>query len=311
MKRRRRRLVLCLSVFTLSFCIVHVLIPQMREGSLTGFRDSLMETKLEPYLNMLPLDSADDEEKVKVYKKDSDLPDHYAYYYDIIPENEKITYRELYVIMRDHLKFTKLSTKSEEDVSKVYQYVILDNPELYYVGTLQIETTKTAGSVVYIKACANELLNEKERKKANKEIEAFVNDFMKKIDNSWGNRKKARKAFEYIDEHAKYVKGANYNQSMYSVILGESVCMGYTATFKYLCDKMEIPCVSVTGRLGDTNHAWNMIKAKHLWYHVDCTQGDDMVTITDKVDFRWFCIELAELKKTHSLDEEEILPQAY
>lgn len=307
---KKRRLILAGSLTILAICISNILIPQMRQGSLTGFRDYLMETDLEPYMNLLPLDSNVDEESQDFTDKHDELPEHFTYYYDTLPENEQLTYVEMYVILRDHKDFTRISTVDEDEVARIYQYIILDNPELYYVGTLQIESTKAKGNTLYIKVRANEIMTEEEQTKAKEKIDKFTSDFLEEVDLSWGNRKKARKAFEYIDEHATYVKGASYNQSMYSIVLGNSVCMGYTAAFKYLCDIMDVPCISLTGMLGSTNHAWNMIKCKKEWYYSDCTQGDDLVSEPERVDYKWFCIPKEELYKTHTVDNEELLPVA-
>ena len=81
----------------------------MRQGSLTGFRDYLMETDLEPYMNLLPLDSNVDEESQDFTDKHDELPEHFTYYYDTLPENEQLTYVEMYVILRDHKDFTRIS----------------------------------------------------------------------------------------------------------------------------------------------------------------------------------------------------------
>ncbi len=60
-----------------------------------------------------------------------------------------------------------------------------------------------------------------------------------------------------------------------------SVCEGYAKTFKYICDKNNIPCVEVVGYLLDNDtgnlepHAWNAVKMDNgSWYAVDCTAND-------------------------------------
>ena len=64
----------------------------------------------------------------------------------------------------------------------------------------------------------------------------------------------------------------------------KTVCAGYAATFKKLCDLLKIPCEIVQGYargltpVSDDeelvpNHAWNIVKIKDFWYNVDCTWG--------------------------------------
>ncbi|MDE7327161.1 MAG: putative Ig domain-containing protein [Lachnospiraceae bacterium] len=54
------------------------------------------------------------------------------------------------------------------------------------------------------------------------------------------------------------------------------VCSGYASAFKVLCDKLGIPCVTVTGRVAkNTGHRWNYIQMEDgKWYAVDVTYDD-------------------------------------
>lgn len=54
------------------------------------------------------------------------------------------------------------------------------------------------------------------------------------------------------------------------------VCEGYARAFKLICDKLNIPCVLVSGTAGDNNeaHMWNYVKVDGSWYAVDVTWDD-------------------------------------
>ena len=59
------------------------------------------------------------------------------------------------------------------------------------------------------------------------------------------------------------------------------VCQGYAYALKYLCDKVGIENVVVSGILYQTNaapgpHAWNLIKLDGNWYAVDVTANDGL-----------------------------------
>lgn len=61
------------------------------------------------------------------------------------------------------------------------------------------------------------------------------------------------------------------------------VCQGYAYAFKYLCDKIGIDCVVVTGDLCQTYsdpgpHAWNAVELDGKWYGVDVTSNDSLST---------------------------------
>lgn len=54
---------------------------------------------------------------------------------------------------------------------------------------------------------------------------------------------------------------------------GIAVCDGYSKAFIIIMEHYGIKCKMVTGG----THAWNMVKIKNKWYHVDCTYDDPIV----------------------------------
>lgn len=62
---------------------------------------------------------------------------------------------------------------------------------------------------------------------------------------------------------------------------GGVVCEGYAKTFKILCDRLEIPCVLVSGDAGGA-HMWNYVQMDDgKWYLVDATWDDQESKIYD------------------------------
>lgn len=62
---------------------------------------------------------------------------------------------------------------------------------------------------------------------------------------------------------------------------GGVVCEGYAKTFKILCDRLEIPCVLVSGDAGGA-HMWNYVQMDDgKWYLVDVTWDDQESKIYD------------------------------
>lgn len=67
-----------------------------------------------------------------------------------------------------------------------------------------------------------------------------------------------------------------FDQNAYSALVSpyKTVCAGYTASTKLLCDYYGLPCVNVTG-LGGERHAWNYVRMDDgQWYAMDCTWDD-------------------------------------
>ncbi len=66
------------------------------------------------------------------------------------------------------------------------------------------------------------------------------------------------------------------DQNAYSALVSpcKTVCAGYAASAKLLCDRYGLPCVNVTG-LGGERHAWNYVQMDDgKWYAMDCTWDD-------------------------------------
>lgn len=91
---------------------------------------------------------------------------------------------------------------------------------------------------------------------------------------------------------------------------GKAVCEGYARAFKYLMDGVGVPCVLVSGTAtnsqGQTeNHAWNYVQINDVWYAVDVTWDDPIVTggeQTTQMKQRYFLKGSDEFLKDHKTD---------
>lgn len=73
-----------------------------------------------------------------------------------------------------------------------------------------------------------------------------------------------------------YTKGTVPASSHYAdgaFDMGIAVCDGYSKAFMAIMAHYKIPCMMVTGGY----HAWNIVKIKNKWYHIDCTFDDPVV----------------------------------
>ena len=62
---------------------------------------------------------------------------------------------------------------------------------------------------------------------------------------------------------------------------GGVVCEGYAKTFKVICDRLDIPCVLVSGDAGGP-HMWNYVQMEDgKWYLIDATWDDQQSRIYD------------------------------
>ena len=88
-----------------------------------------------------------------------------------------------------------------------------------------------------------------------------------------------------------------------------SVCEGYAESFKYLMDKLNIPCTLVIGVATNSNsqaenHAWNYVKIDNKWYAIDVTWDDPISTtgfVSNKSKYKYFLKGSDYMSKDHEV----------
>lgn len=138
------------------------------------------------------------------------------------------------------------------------------------------------------------------KKQVKEEIDKIVAKVKKKVGSEAGNNRKTYKAInDILCRHITYDKELvtalgtsekndpiNNNRSTYGALVKKkTVCSGYTAAFKAICDAMSLPCWSLAGRTEDENHAWNMVICNKKVYYVDVTFADQGSYISDRYFF--------------------------
>lgn len=113
---------------------------------------------------------------------------------------------------------------------------------------------------------------------------------------------------DYIINHARYDE-LNYRRNTipdesytpYGILIkGTGVCAGYAYTMKYLCDKVGIECIVVSGKGDGGDHAWNIVKIGGEYYHVDVTWDDPMGK--DRLSYNYFNLNDEMIAVNHSWD---------
>lgn len=115
--------------------------------------------------------------------------------------------------------------------------------------------------------------------------------------------------------HAWLVQNVKYDKTLYKTGTvpsvshtakgafnrGIAVCDGYSKAFMVIMEHYGIKCRMVTGGF----HAWNIVKIKNKWYHIDCTYDDPVVngSFNNKIVFMDFFLKTdKEMRKTHVWD---------
>lgn len=233
---------------------------------------------------------------------ESVLGSEYHYYYEKLSDSDKILYRQIYVMLDELKDGIVLDTDDVDNLSRIQQFVLLDNPQFFYVEKSQYtQTTKIVFSPVLN-------MSKSEIESARSEINGYVSACMAGLSQDASDYDKAVHFYEYIIDHTDYDENSAHNQDMYSVVLGHTVCQGYAMMFKYMCDQAGIPSMIVTGSTSDANHAWNMVCIDGVWSAVDCTYGDGDY-LGRGISYSWFGVPSDVIKLTRTIDNEDMVPQ--
>jgi hypothetical protein len=116
---------------------------------------------------------------------------------------------------------------------------------------------------------------------------------------------------DYIIQNARYdmenlMRGTlpPESSSPYGVLVeGKGVCEGYAKAMKLIMDRLEIPCLYVTGYADGEGHAWNMVALEGAYYHMDLTWNDPVMPDGgDVLRHDYFNITDREISISHSWD---------
>lgn len=256
------------------------------------------------------------------------------FFYNQLNENEKGMYNR---IINNIQAFKSGSDEieiatSKENVNLKFQSCwdafCLDRPDIFYIDTKKVsfltQTTssmwdgvkvkyilKPQGNGSYYLSCWS---SESEIDSAMNEIEAVANEVIDKSTNYPSMYDKVKYIHDFIIENAEYNqnKGINDADIYGNLVKKTSVCEGYAKAFKYLLDKLNIPCIIVCGNgIADDGHsefhAWNYVQMDDAnWYAVDTTWDDPIVIgngkLSEKSKHKYFLVGSNNFSDTHQED---------
>lgn len=119
------------------------------------------------------------------------------------------------------------------------------------------------------------------------------------ITKGMSDAEKRRAIYDYLEKNTKYddnaLESAEKNNFMgvddkykdsfstYGILVNKvGVCQSYAFTFDYLCELVDVECVTVTGAMyGYLPHAWNRVLIDGEWLTTDVTNNETSVGIKD------------------------------
>ncbi len=171
------------------------------------------------------------------------------------------------------------SFQSSQPMVNIYNAVMLDHPEYYYVDSsygyayvYSADMTKKNYNCLKIQYT----ISAKNRKVADAKVMSTVSSLL----NATAGMKDVEKELyfhDYLCNHITYDNEAGPSGNSYTaygaLVEGKAVCTGYSKAFQYLCLLSGIRCTCVSGT-ATTAHTWNVIYLDDEAYYVDVTWDD-------------------------------------
>ena len=218
-----------------------------------------------------------------------------------------------------------------ETVWQIYQKVIADNPQYFWVSkfityTEISENGKSLFVDLYISYTDGEITDTfdnkanlsvmADRKKIQTQIEELNNlteNILSNIPSTAPDIEKEKLIHDAVLSTVSYdYSGINISPSrenypriwdIYGALShSQAVCEGYAKLFQYLCYQVGINANYVCGTSEGQGHAWNVVKLNGNWYFVDVTWDDASTDNPPMPIYTYFNITTDEILKDHEID---------
>ena len=276
------------------------------EPEQTPVEDAVVEAKEEDWDEESAKDIA--EEPIEV-PADLSTHDSLSYAYSRLNDGE----RTVYVGLIGYMSNVPVSTTDPAVLDKVFNCVMIDHPEIFYVNGYRY-TKYTAGNVIRrIVFNGSYTYGEDERNAIMPDIDMVAQGILMNVYPDASDYDKIKYIFDMIVMQTEYDIDSADNQNVISVLLNKrSVCQGYAKTMQLLLNRLGIPCSLVTGSVSSgERHAWNIVCADGEWYYLDATWGDASYIRSDEsegevivpdINYDYLLVPYSEISTTHRVE---------
>lgn len=244
-----------------------------------------------------------------------------CYAFGKLSEEEQEVYLEILEALTKFQENVRLSSCDKELISRVFQCVLNDHPEIFYVEGYSY-TEYTLGSLLKkVTFTGSYCFSQKEVEEKQRQIDDYVNRCLAGIPENADEYGKVKYIYEYLIHHTDYDADAKNSQNICSVFLErKSVCQGYAKATQYLLNRAGIFATLVLGRVvGGEGHAWNLVRIDGEYYYVDTTWGDASyqavggssypIEKIPTINYDYLCVTTEQMMATHTPDNVVELPQ--
>lgn len=230
-----------------------------------------------------------------------------VYAYNQLSKTERSMYKKLVTGIENcktKIHLTKGNPLSADEIFGVYFAVLADHPEFFHVGNqvgYEFDGNDTYINKINLDSKGNVVpaYNLTTYKNMKAKLDKMV-DKLIAATSTMNNFDKVKYFHDYIVLNTNYVEGKPNSHNLYGVLIeGEAVCEGYARALQYLCNRVGIESLFITGRSKGQNHGWNLVKLDGEFYHIDATWNDPTGTPADYITYTYFGLTDKQISVDH------------
>ena len=155
----------------------------------------------------------------------------------------------------------------ERDISLVFEAVLNDHPELFYIvpsGNITVSSTWGKTLQTDLLYPQTEIVEMQQR------VQRLISDMRNSL--CGADEETIEKAVcDFFVANCVYEIDNRYNQNAVAALLkGKAQCSGFSRAAKWLLEELGVKCHLITG-YSDKPHAWNIIQIGGVCHHLDVT----------------------------------------
>ncbi len=223
---------------------------------------------------------------------DTSVDNTTRYAYNTLSDDEKALYDAILGAASNmSTRIFGAQNLSNAQWTKVFGLVYNQEPQLFWLNGRSV-----VGRLYYNEIDPDKIAS------MQKEIDTTVDSLIKEANTKSTTFDKLKVFHDYLVLNSTFEKSdeaGNYNQTIYNAFSGGTSkqgniqCAGYAKAMQYLCDKVGIDCMVITGtNEKGTTHAWNKVKVEGDWYNIDATWDDPILStpITNYLRYTFFLV---------------------
>lgn len=257
------------------------------------------------------------------------------YQYATLDSSEKMIYQTISQAMKNADSTVDLSAYScsIDTLTKVYQFVVADNPQYFYLSksygytydsnrrsVKQLILMYSDGTLTDRYDGRGNMTVTADRSRISQQIASFnakVAAIVNGISTGASDLEKEKRIYNYLQDYVAYdydaadlVNAGSYSQLPHAfdaygaACEGVAVCEGYAELFQYLCYCVGINATQVYGTASGGSHMWNTAKIGNEWYMLDLTWDD--CGYEGLYCYNYFNLTEGEISIDHSIDRSSI-----